>query len=39
MPGSDLRLAGERRMLAVDLAVRGRKGERFGQESPSISAE
>jgi enoyl-CoA hydratase len=39
MPGADLRLAGERRMLAVDLAVRGRKGERFGQESPSISAE
>ena len=30
MPGAELRLEGERRMLAVDLAVRGRKGERFG---------
>jgi enoyl-CoA hydratase len=30
MPGAELRMEGERRMLAVDLAVRGRKGERFG---------
>jgi enoyl-CoA hydratase len=30
MPGADLRLEGERRMLAVDLAVRGRRGERPG---------
>jgi enoyl-CoA hydratase len=30
MPGSELRMEGQRRMLAVDLAVRGRKGERFG---------
>ena len=30
MPGSNLRLEGKKRMLAVDLAVRGRKGERFG---------
>ena len=37
MPGADLRLEGERRMLAVDLAVRGRKGERFGL-SPAKAA-
>jgi len=30
LPGSNLRLEGKKRMLAVDLAVRGRKGERFG---------
>jgi enoyl-CoA hydratase len=30
MPGADLRMEGERRMLAVDLAVRGRRGERVG---------
>ena len=32
MPGVDLRLAGERRLLAVDLAVKGRRGERYGQD-------
>ena len=30
MPGSQLRVEGGRRMLAVDLALRGRRGERFG---------
>ncbi|HEY0438023.1 MAG TPA: enoyl-CoA hydratase-related protein [Phenylobacterium sp.] len=30
MPGSAMRMEGERRLLTVDLAVRGRKGERFG---------
>jgi enoyl-CoA hydratase len=30
LPGSDLRMEGERRVNAVDLAVRGRRGERAG---------
>ena len=30
MPGNEMRMAGERRLLTVDLAVRGRRGERFG---------
>lgn len=30
MPGSELRMEGVRRLRAVDLAVRGRRGERFG---------
>ena len=30
MPGSAMRMEGERRLLTVDLAVRGRKGDRFG---------
>src|ERR1700733_14804751 len=30
MPGSNNRMEGERRLLTVDLAVRGRRGERFG---------
>ena len=30
MPGHEMRVAGERRLLTVDLAVRGRRGERFG---------
>ncbi|HSV01747.1 MAG TPA: enoyl-CoA hydratase-related protein [Phenylobacterium sp.] len=30
MPGHEMRVAGERRLLSVDLAVRGRRGERFG---------
>ena len=38
MPGSKLRMTGQKRMLAVDLAVRGRKGERFGQ-APAKAAE
>jgi len=31
LPGANLRLEGERRMLAVDLALQGRRGERPGQ--------
>jgi enoyl-CoA hydratase len=31
MPGNEMRMDGERRLLSVDLAVKGRKGERFGQ--------
>jgi enoyl-CoA hydratase len=34
MPGSELRMEGERRLVAVDLAVRGRKGDRFGLTAP-----
>jgi enoyl-CoA hydratase len=30
LPGSEMRMQGERRLLTVDLAVRGRRGERFG---------
>ncbi|MFL5298337.1 MAG: enoyl-CoA hydratase-related protein [Phenylobacterium sp.] len=30
MPGSEMRMEGQRRLLTVDLAVRGRRGERFG---------
>jgi enoyl-CoA hydratase len=30
MPGNNMRMEGERRLLTVDLAVRGRKGERHG---------
>ena len=30
MPGSAMRMEGERRLLTVDLAVRGRKGQRHG---------
>jgi enoyl-CoA hydratase len=31
MPGVEHRVSGERRLRTVDLAVRGRRGERFGQ--------
>jgi enoyl-CoA hydratase len=31
MPGLDMRVPGERRLATVDLAVKGRRGERFGQ--------
>ncbi len=31
MPGTEMRVAGERRLATVDLALRGRRGERFGQ--------
>ncbi|HUZ12469.1 MAG TPA: enoyl-CoA hydratase-related protein [Caulobacteraceae bacterium] len=31
MPGSELRMQGVRRLRAVDLAVQGKRGERFGQ--------
>jgi len=30
MPGSAMRMEGERRLLTVDLAVKGKRGERFG---------
>ncbi len=30
LPGSEMRVEGERRLLTVDLAVKGRRGERFG---------
>ena len=32
MPGEEMRVEGERRLATVDLAVRGRRGERFGQK-------
>jgi enoyl-CoA hydratase len=30
MPGTEMRMEGQRRLLTVDLAVKGRRGERFG---------
>jgi enoyl-CoA hydratase len=30
MPGAEMRMEGQRRLLSVDLAVKGRRGERFG---------
>jgi enoyl-CoA hydratase len=36
MPGGTMRMEGERRLLTVDLAVRGKRGERFGQ-SPTTT--
>jgi enoyl-CoA hydratase len=33
MPGTKTRVEGERRLLSVDLAVKGRRGERFGLSS------
>ncbi len=30
MPGSEMRMEGQNRLLTVDLAVRGKKGQRFG---------
>jgi len=39
MPGGEMRVEGVRRLLTVDLAVRGRKGERFGLEAPAKAAE
>jgi enoyl-CoA hydratase len=30
MPGNPMRMEGERRLLSVDLAVKGKQGERFG---------
>jgi enoyl-CoA hydratase len=39
MPGNEMRVAGERRLLSVDLAVRGRRGERFGLSAPAKAAE
>lgn len=34
LPGSNLRMEGQRRLLAVDLALQGRRGERPGQTPP-----
>jgi hypothetical protein len=31
MPGNQHRMEGQKRLVSVDLAVKGRKGERFGQ--------
>lgn len=31
MPGNEMRMQGERRLVSVDLAVKGKRGERFGQ--------
>ncbi|MHB8528152.1 MAG: enoyl-CoA hydratase-related protein [Caulobacteraceae bacterium] len=40
MPGFDLRMEGEMRLLAVDLAIRGRRGERSGLfADPQVRAE
>lgn len=37
MPGSEMRMEGQRRLLTVDLAVRGRKGDRHGLQ-PTATA-
>lgn len=37
MPGTEMRVDGERRLLTVDLALRGRRGERFGLTPPTKS--
>jgi enoyl-CoA hydratase len=34
LPGNTMRMEGERRLLSVDLAVKGRRGERFGLAAP-----
>jgi enoyl-CoA hydratase len=39
MPGNAMRVEGERRLLSVDLAVRARRGERFGLAPTSTAAE
>jgi enoyl-CoA hydratase len=43
MPGTEMRLEGQRRLLTVDLAVKGRRGERFGltpkPPTPKTAAE
>jgi enoyl-CoA hydratase len=35
MPGSQMRMEGERRLLTVDLAVKGKRGERYGLTPPA----
>ena len=35
LPGSEMQRAGERRLLTVDLAVKGKRGERFGLTPPA----
>jgi enoyl-CoA hydratase len=39
MPGNEMRVEGQRRLLSVDLAVRGRAGERFGLTPSKTAAE
>lgn len=39
MPGTQMRVEGERRLLSVDLAVKGRRGERFGLSPKTKAAE
>jgi enoyl-CoA hydratase len=39
MPGTQMRVEGQRRLLSVDLAVKGRRGERFGLSRKPKAAE
>jgi enoyl-CoA hydratase/carnithine racemase len=39
LPGVELRAEGGRRLLTVDLALRGQRGERFGQARPCKEIE
>jgi enoyl-CoA hydratase len=39
MPGTEMRVEGQRRLLTVDLAVKGRRGERFGLTPPDPNAK
>ena len=39
MPGTEMRVEGQRRLLSVDLAVKGRRGERFGLSAAKTAAE
>ncbi|MDB5417531.1 MAG: Enoyl-CoA hydratase/isomerase [Phenylobacterium sp.] len=39
MPGAEMRVEGQRRLLSVDLAVKGRRGERFGLGAAKTAAE
>ncbi len=39
MPGHESRVEGVKRLLTVDLAVKGRKGERYGLAGPKAAAE
>jgi enoyl-CoA hydratase len=39
MPGAEMRVEGQRRLLSVDLAVRGRRGERYGLTPAKTAAE
>lgn len=38
MPGGSMRMEGVKRLLTVDLAVKGRKGERYGLTGPNKEA-
>jgi hypothetical protein len=39
MPGVEMRVEGQRRLLSVDLAVKGRRGERFGLSAAKTATE